>query len=116
MMVEDLGFSIFIVLPPNMCWKILKGCSCGSEASCPVLMSGCSYDVAVSSAACIVTPSLAVWSNCQILLVEQLEVPGAAPWCIQQGQKQNCVCSSSYWLLKSIIKNLITSENSSVTG
>lgn len=46
------------------------------------------WHVAVSSAARILTPLLAVWSNSQILLEELLEVHGATPWCIQQGQNK----------------------------
>ena len=48
------------------------------------------WHVAISSAAHVVTLLLAVGSDTPVLLEEQFEVHGAAPWCIQQEQKQNC--------------------------
>lgn len=113
MMVEDLGFSIITVLPPNLCWKILAGRSCGSEMSCP--------DV-----------SLQLWRGCELSRVHRDSLASCAlkrsnlagttvggSWCcsvVHPTGTETKLWSSSYWLLKSIIKNLITSENSSVAG
>lgn len=44
-MFEDLVLSVFPILSQNLCSKTMKGCSCGSEVHCPVLISVCNYDV-----------------------------------------------------------------------
>lgn len=110
-MAGDLGLSLFTVPSPELCWKTLKGCSCSSEMYCPVLISPatmvCGYKLSCTHpdplASCVVKHLGLVWRT----------VGGPRRRSTVHPTKLQ---SSSYWLLKSITKSLITSENSSVTG
>lgn len=84
-MVEGLGLPLFtFFFSPNLCWKILKGCSCGSEVYCPVLISVCNDDAWLTAHLDTSWPPRSLCGHSQIFW----EVLGASPWCINRNRNK----------------------------